>query len=120
MPRLRALAVATVVAVTSSGCIALGSSMGLDMDSSIGSKPYMGESFNALSEPEQDGFRRCRPQTYRAMCGTDENQVFASLCVKERGEEYAGLEDARARKLWLLKQGCPLSMVDPAAALGER
>lgn len=106
--------------LVASGCVALGESMGLDMDGAVGARGYMGPRFDALTAPEQDVFRRCRPQTYRAMCGVDRAATYASICVKDQGEKYAELAGERDRKVWLLERGCPLSMVDPAAALGGR
>ncbi len=35
-------------------------------------------------------------------------------------ETFAALAGEQDRKVWLLERGCPVSMVDPAAALGTR
>ncbi len=66
--------------------------------------------FSHLTMPERQRFVRCMNAVQP--CG--KRKGFASdVCVGEKQESFASLEAERDRKVWLVEQGCPPSMVEP-------
>jgi len=66
--------------------------------------------FSELSWVEHQRYERCRPFVEAARCGRDADPDCPSQL---RGRYAAPEKDDRARKVWLLEQGCPDSVLQP-------
>lgn len=67
-----------------------------------------------LPQQDQARFFRCQKAMQPALCGDDHDQVYVTMCVRGAEASYSDVGSAQGRRQWLIEQGCPPPMVNPA------
>lgn len=97
---LAMLGAAALLAVASAGCVDTGG-------------------FSKLSQADQDTFKRCMKPIEPALCGNITSDVYEGLCLGGGQKTYAAQPTPRARQEWLVANGCPPAMVQPARFVSD-
>lgn len=99
--RLAAVVVLALAAAFTSGCVA---------DTG---------GFQKLSAADQSTFKRCTRQLEPALGCVGMVDVAEFMCVSGGQKTYAAQPTPRARQEWLVANGCPPAMVQPAKYVSE-
>lgn len=70
--------------------------------------------FTELSQQDQERFQRCRRAMQPVLCGDDRDTGYVTMCIRGAEATYGEQVGAQRRRQWLLEQGCPAPMVNPA------
>jgi hypothetical protein len=75
--------------------------------------------FPELSQQEQARFHRCFRPMQPVLCGYDRDLVYVTNCTRYNEAKYSEQRTPNLRKQWLVENGCPPSMVSPAAYVAQ-
>ena len=75
--------------------------------------------FGELSQAEQSTFQRCMKPIEPAIGCTGMADVAELVCIGNSQKAYADQPTPLARKEWLVANGCPPAMVQPARFLSD-
>ncbi len=75
--------------------------------------------FDQLPRQDQQRFARCMHPMQPVLCGDDKDTVYVTMCLRGAEANYSEAPGANGRRRWLVENGCPPSMVNPAAYAGD-
>lgn len=75
--------------------------------------------FPNLPRQEQARFHRCRRSMQPVICGDGQSELYVVNCIRSAESNYSEQPSPNLRKQWLVENGCPPSMVSPAAYVAQ-
>lgn len=75
--------------------------------------------FRRLAQADQDAFKRCIRPIEPAIGCLGLTDISERMCVDGGSKTYAELPGLRARREWLVANGCPPAMVQPARFVAD-
>lgn len=73
--------------------------------------------FDSLSQADQARFQRCSRRMQGTLCGDDREEFYVVNCIRSSQSTYADQRGDQGRRQWLIEEGCPPAMVNPAPYL---
>jgi hypothetical protein len=70
--------------------------------------------FDQLPQQDQARFQRCRRSMQPALCGDDRDEMYVTMCIRKAEATYSEQGGPQGRRQWLIEEGCPPPMVNPA------